>query len=454
MAIGLLLSSTFLAGCAGPTTTLATAPSVDDTLIIWWERGYYAQEDEAIEAVVKAWETETGNTVEISFRDQDAILKEAENALKSGKVPDILFSLEAKYTLIPYWAWNDQLADVSNVVIPLHDRYRSSALQSVEHYNNVEQKHSFYAVPLSQQTIHVHYWRDLLAEAGLDEANIPKEWDAFWDFWKLAQDNLRAKGTSDIYAMGFAMSKESSDTYNVFHQVLEAYDVELLDDQGNLQINTSPVRQRIIAALDWYTSFYTDGYVPETATTWLDSGNNVAFLNRELLMVVNPTLSIPGSQREDDEDIYYSKMATIELPNEPDGEIPTYLVNTNKVLIFKDSARQALAEAFLAYLIQPDNLTPYLEGSSGRYFPASLELSSAPFWNDPVDPHVFVGTRQLVHGDTCAGYQDLNEAYSLVGAKNVWGKAIESIVLEGVSPEAAADQAITQITDIFTDWQG
>ncbi|MEO1741544.1 MAG: ABC transporter substrate-binding protein [Cyanobacteria bacterium J06629_9] len=451
----MLILGALFSACSNSATTLTTTePAADaDTLVIWWERGYYAQEDEAIEAVVNAWEQETGNSVEIKFLDQDTVLKETENALKSGRMPDIVHSLEAEHTLIPAWAWEGELADVSKVIDPLRDRFNPTAIQSVQYYNSTAQQRIPHAIPLKQQTIHIHYWRDLLAEAGLDEADIPTEWDAFWDFWKQAQDNLRDQGKSDVYGLGLAMSKEASDTYATFHQVLEAYDVELLDADGNLQVDDPDTREKIAAALDWYSRFYTDGYVPEVATEWTDSGNNGVFLNRELLMVVNPTLSIPGSQREDDEDIYFNQIATIEFPNEPDGESPTYLVNTNQILIFEEAPNKALAEDFLSYLIQPENLAPYLEGSLGRFFPVMAELTETPFWNDATDPHISTGTRVFTERSTRPGYHTLNVAYSEVDINNVWGQAIESIVLDGVSPTAAADQAIAEIQTIFEEWQ-
>ncbi|NEP45622.1 MAG: carbohydrate ABC transporter substrate-binding protein, partial [Okeania sp. SIO2H7] len=354
-------------------------------------------------------------------------------------------------TLIPSWIWNGQLADVSDVVEPLQDTLRASALQSVQHYDNVAQQRSIYAVPISQQAVYIHYWRDMLTEAGLDEADIPTEWDAFWDFWKMAQDNLRAQGKSDLYAMGLSMSPNASDTFKTLYQMLEAYDVDLLDDEGKLQVDTPQMRQKIAIALEWYTSFYMDGYVPEVATTWSDSGNNGAFLNREVLMTINPTLSIPGSQREDDPDAYSEKIATIAFPNEPDGDAPTYFVRTNKAVIFKDSVNQDLAKEFLAFLMQSENLAPYLEGAQGRYFPILNDMANDPFWNDPADPHIFVGNQDYMQSNTRAIYHDVNGTYSQVNLNNVWGQAINSIVSDGTSPQDAADQVVDQIVQIFND---
>ena len=135
------------------------------------------------------------------------------------------------------------------------------------------------------------------------------------------------------------MSSEAHDTYNTFEHVLEAYDVQLLDAQGNLKINDPQVRKGVAEALKWYTSFYQAGYVPPAATDWRNRDNNIAFLNQELLMVVNPTMSIPGSQRED-EDIYTQQIATIAFPNEPDGEAPTYQVSIQQVVAFDKQEQQ------------------------------------------------------------------------------------------------------------------
>ena len=50
-----------------------------------------------------------------------------------------------------------------------------------------------------------------------------------------------------------------------FEQALEAYDVKILDQQGRLRIDQPQVRQGLIKTLDWFTSFYTQGYTPPNA---------------------------------------------------------------------------------------------------------------------------------------------------------------------------------------------
>ena len=454
---GLFLLSLLLTNCAGKTTkstnsTSETALKQDDTLTIWWTRSYYLQEDEAIKEIVAAWQSQTGKKIDFSLIDQDSILRDTVNALKAENPPDIIFAYRTNDSLGPRWAWDDQLADVSDVVEPLKDAYSPAALQSVYYYNNVARERSTYAVPLKQLTVHIHYWRDLLAEAGMKEEDIPTEWDAFWQFWKQVQDNLRLKGREDFYAFGFPMSGEASDTHFAFEHILEAYDVQLLDEDGNLRLGDPQMRQSIVTALKWYTSFYKEGYVPPEANNWTNRSNNVEFLNQKVSITINPTLSIPVSQREE-EDIYYNRIATLGFPNEPDGERLKPMVAVKQLVLFASSPNQKAAKNFLSYLVQPENLGPYLEESLGRFFPVMPKLASAPFWKDPADPHISKATQQF-QGETRSNYQSLNLAYATVQSENVWGRAIERIIIDGVSPEKAADDALARIQAILTEWDG
>ena len=233
--LSVLLTSPLLTHCTGQ--SLESTKQVSDrgdALVIWWEQGYYTQEDESIESAVKKWEAETGHTVQLSFIDQDTILKETENALQAGNPPDLMYSHRSEETSNPQWAKAGLLADLSEIVEPLRADYSPTAMQAVSLYNGEPKANSIYAVPLNQETIHIHYSKTLLENAGFSESDIPTTWDEFWQFWQTAQDNLRSQGDTTTYGLGLPMSAEGHDTYNAFEHVLEAYDVQLLDDQGNL----------------------------------------------------------------------------------------------------------------------------------------------------------------------------------------------------------------------------
>jgi multiple sugar transport system substrate-binding protein len=450
--IFLFLFSLILSNCQIETSPPEiSVNSRDRPLTIWWNRGYYPQQDEAIEQLVSDWQKQTNNSVELLFFSEDETLSKALKAIENNNPPDILFSERSEYTLTPLWAKHGKLADVSPVIESIKAQYTPVALKSASLYNDVTKKSSYYAVPLMQQSLYIHYWKDLVKQIGLQDS-IPQDWQGFWNYWKQAQETLLLQGKIDIYSMGIPMSVASSDTYWVFEQILEAYDVRLIDSQGKLQLDKPQVKAGITEALTWLTNLYQAGYIPPNSINWLNADNNTTFLNKMTLMTLNVSLSIPGSQQQD-EDIYLNQMATIEFPNKPSGEPMKSLTSIKQALIFSASPNQTLAQEFLTYLVQPNQLEQYIKGAAGRYFPVMPELFSDPFWNNPNNPHVYEAAKQLRQGQTRSLYQVFNPAYAQVSAENIWGQALQQVVVNNVSPKVAVDQAIERIQEIFAQWK-
>jgi len=423
-------------------------PQSNKLLTIWWNRGYYPEQEEALKKVVAKWEEKTDNKVKLLFFSEDDILQAAIEGLEVGKTPDILFSERADFTLIAQWAGEGKLVDVSDVIEPVKKSYDNTVLNSSYLYNKVESKSSNYTVPIMQQSIHIHYWFDLIRDVGLGE-EIPEKWDEFWLFWQKAQKVLRQQGQNNIYALGLPMSINSTDTYIIFKQILEANNVQIVDQKGKLQVDKPAVRQKIIEILDWYTSLYKNEYVPPKAVTWSNSDNNTSFLNRNTLMTINPSMSIPSSQQED-EDIYLNQMRTIEFPNNPNGTEPKYLVSVKEPVIFTSSPNPKLAKNFLSYLVKPDNLGSYIKGAKGRYFPIMPELWKDPFWSNTKDPHISVASQQFTKYQTRLLHNSINPAYSQIDSENIWGKAMAKVLTKGLSTTVATDQAIKRIKEIFS----
>jgi multiple sugar transport system substrate-binding protein len=352
--LGLLVA--VLISCNSPSSTNNRLPN--PPLRIFWNRGLYLAEDQALQTVVAAWERQHKTAVQLSFFSSDDILNQTAIAVEKGNSPDIVFAHRADYTLEPRWALEGKLVDVSDVLESVSGKYSSTALKSAYLYNKVDQKRSYYGVPIELQMLHVHYWKDLLVQAGLKETDIPNDWTGFWRFWQQAQERLQQRDTANaetlshpkIYGLGLPLSAKASDTYFLFEQILEAYNLELVDPQGKLRLTDPSVRQGLIAVVEWLGQLYRDQDVPPEAVNWVDPDNNVNFLNRHTLMTLNPSLSIPASQR-DDRQLYTQKIATRELPNKPDGTPMKYLVSVKQALIFKTGQNSQAAKDFLTYLI-------------------------------------------------------------------------------------------------------
>jgi multiple sugar transport system substrate-binding protein len=424
----------------------ASAPS-SPSLVVLWDKGYVTEEDEAIKKVVADWEAQGGVPVDLSFYNSGETAPKTLRASQAGLPPDVLFAAKSVY---PVSDWEGKLADVTEVVAPLADSYTPNALLAAKVYGSAKAGDRYYAVPLNQSTTHVHYWKDLLAEAGYAPTDIPTDWDGFWAFWQTVQDRLK-QTYPDLRGIGIPYSLGALDTYHIFDQVLVAYDVELLDDRGQLRVDDPQVRAGIVQCLNWYLQFYRAGYVPTNAVDWLDPDNNRNLLNRNVVMAPNPTLSIPAAVRND-KNIYFEKLGTVELPNKPSGEPLPHLVDIRQAVIFADAPHLQSAKDFLAYFTQPTVLSTFLKTSYGRFLPpATSQIASDSFWQDPADPHISTVVKTVLDGQTQPYPNAINPAYGVVMEENVWGQVIHAMAVENLSAEAAADRAIAQIKTIFRE---
>lgn len=446
---GLLVALTGLIvyACSSAPTTSSTeeVTSPPAALVILWDKGYVTEEDEAIKKVVADWQAQGGFPVMLSFYNSGETAPKTLRASRVGVPPDILFAAKSVY---PVSEWEGKLADVTEVVAPHADSYTQDALQTAKVYGSEKAKDRYYAVPINQATTHIYYWKDLLAEAGYAPDDIPTAWDQFWSFWQTVQSRLSAAYPT-IHSIGLPYSEQATDTYQIFDQILVAYNVKLLDEQNKLQIDKPEVRAGIIQCLDWYLQFYKAGYVPTNAVDWLDPDNNRNLLDRKLVMTPNPTLSIPAAVRND-EDIYFNRLGTVEFPDKPNGEPLPHLVSVRLAVIFADSPHLSAAKAFLAYLTQPTVLSDFLKAGYGRFMPPGIsQIEADSFWQDPADPHVSTAIKTVTEGRTQPFYNVENPAYGVVMEENVWGQTIHAMAADGLTAEAAADRAIAQIQTIF-----
>ncbi|HEX7171688.1 MAG TPA: hypothetical protein VF365_03650 [Candidatus Limnocylindria bacterium] len=60
-------------------------------LVVWWEKGYYDQENEAVAEIVAAFEEQTGKQVELVLLDEEELPAAFAAALDAGQPPDFGF---------------------------------------------------------------------------------------------------------------------------------------------------------------------------------------------------------------------------------------------------------------------------------------------------------------------------------------------------------------------------
>lgn len=451
------LISLMIAACT-PDSRIPVSPAPHASpetavLKIWWDKGYTLEEDEALQQIVSRWEKQSGNRAKLSFYTNDELSQKTQRALQAGNPPDVLMSDNADRVLNPWLAWEGKLADVSDVIEPIQHLYPETVLASVRFYNHRKKQRSYYAIPIHQSISHIFYWRDLVQQAGQNDQKIPQDWQGFWQFWKQVQDTLRTQQPlRQIYGLGLPMSIAAADTYETFEQILEAYDVQILDTQGQLRVDDPQVRRGIVNCLNWYSQFYRQGDVPPHAVNWLNPDNNRSLLNRLIVMTPNQSLSIPAAVRREP-DLYRHKLGTIAYPHKPNGKPMRYLVLVRQAVVLAGSKNPKLAKDFLAYLSQPEIAGAYLKTAGGRFLPVLTPVWKDPFWIDPANPHISRVSQPFLYHQTRPLYTTQNPAYGLVLKENLWGKALNQIVVHRMSADQAADQAIQRMKQIFNQWE-
>src|SRR5207247_1392281 len=79
-----------------------------------------------------------------------------------------------------------------------------------------EKQRGTYGVPLRAAVVPCHIWKSLVEKAGMKIEDVPKTWDAYFDFFKKVQDALRKQGERKVYGLGFQVTANGVDPYNLF----------------------------------------------------------------------------------------------------------------------------------------------------------------------------------------------------------------------------------------------
>jgi len=166
------------------------------------------------------------------------------------------------------------------------------------------------------------------------------------------------------------------------------------------------------------------------AAKWLDDADNDA---------------LPADQRAQAKKDYYELIRTAGFPNKPDGTAMRYRTAVKVGVVFAEARNKAGAKDFVSFLMQEENLTPYVEGALGRWYPVTKAAQARPFWTE--DRH-----RKSVHDQYASGTVTFeftkNYKFTILNNENVWAKAMNRVVNEKVPVDKAVDELIARIKQV------
>jgi len=446
-----VLRNSLAAAAAGTLARPYLANAAATTAEVWWPQGFVQEEDVAIKKIVADYQKASGNTIDLSIMPFAPQRQKIVAAVQSGIVPDLFRNNPDE--IIALHAWDDKLVDVTDVVETQKEEYTETALLNTYCYNNVEKKRSFYGVPDVTAALPNHVWRPLVEKAGYKIEDIPKTWDAYYDFFKEVQKKLRAQGVRNVYGLGLNTTTNGVDPNNVFNYFLIAYGgQDVVTKDGKLHLDDPKVREAAIKALTYPATAYKEGFVPPGAINWNDADDNNAFHAKQIVMDLDGTIStevaVLSQGKKDD----YDDIVTMGLALSNDGKpLPSH-ANNGCGLIPKGAKNVAVAKDFLKYFIQPNVNNEWLKTGLGRNIPCMpVVVKDDPWWLKE-DPHRVAYVTQGLLGPTLPQFWALNPAYAQVQNEHVWPAGWIDIMTGGMAPQAAAEKAFKRVEEIFAKY--
>src|SRR3979411_15086 len=124
---------------------LAGQAMAQEKLTVWWVKGFYKSEDDALLEAVKKFEQKTGVKVDLSqYAVQDMIPKTVA-ALDSGTPPDVAYADVYDFQVAGKWAFDGRLEDVSDIIEPLKANFAPNTVETTLLFNDKTKKKSYYA---------------------------------------------------------------------------------------------------------------------------------------------------------------------------------------------------------------------------------------------------------------------------------------------------------------------
>jgi multiple sugar transport system substrate-binding protein len=420
------------------------------TAEVWWTQGFIPEEDTAIKKVAADYEKASGNKIDLVITPFAPLRQKIVAAVTSGAVPDVFRSSPDE--AVSLFAWDDKLLDVGDVVETQKEEFSETAILNTYCYNRVTKQRSFYGVPDITTVLPNHVWRSLVEKAGYKIEDIPKTWDAYYDFFKDVQKRLREQRVRNVYGLGFQVTTNGNDPNQLFNYFLIAYGGQnIISKDGKLHLDDPQVREAASNALEYVARAYKEGFVPPSALNWNDADDNNAFHAKTIVMDLDGTISTEVAVLSQGKKEDYDDIVTMGLPLSNDGKpVPSYAVAAC-ALLPKGAKNVDVAKDFLKYLVQPQVINERLKTGLGRSIPSMPSIVKNDHWWFE-DPHRAAYATQGLLSPTMPQFWALNPAYAQVSNEHTWSQGWMDIILGGMTPQAAAEKAFKRIEEIFAKY--
>ena len=172
------------------------------------------------------------------------------------------------------------------------------------------------------------------------------------DFWTCASKLQKAGKPA-----GFALGNARGDGNGFANWALWSHNASLLDEEGNVTINS----KETIAALKWVKELYPT-FIAGTPS-WNDVSNNRAYSSQEISLTANG-VSLYFSLKNDPATRRSPRTASISCCRRAWPRFHRWQALTLNAMVFKHSPYPNAAKAFLQFMLEKEQYEPWLNANS------------------------------------------------------------------------------------------
>ncbi len=328
--------------------------------VLRWKRFVQGDEDQYL-ANVKKFSEKYGIEVRVDAEGWEDVRPKAAVAANTGAGPDIILSTNDDANLYP-----DKLLDVTDVCTYLGKKY-GGFYPVCDPYLRPDGK-NWIGVPLGVAGVCMVYRESHVKAAGFN--TFPKDTDGFLKLCKA----LKEKGTPPGFALGNATGDGGWALWLTW-----AFGGKIVDKDNKVVIDSPETLRALEYAKELYATF-----IPGTLS-WLDPNNNKAFLDGQISLT-NNGISVYYATKTSKDPKLVEMAADINHSNMPVGPVgkpSEYQLFFNQ-MIFKYTKYPKAAKEFLRFMMEDEQMNPWVVASIGYTAPALMAYEKNPIWtSDP-----------------------------------------------------------------------
>jgi multiple sugar transport system substrate-binding protein len=358
----------------------------------------------------------TGVEVKVDFVGWEDINQQTAVTANSGAGPDIIIGFSDSPHI-----YVDKLIELTDVADYLGKRY-GGWLFLAEKYGKRHKSNVWIGLPFGASSGPLVYRKSLVQAAGFQK--VPDDHAGFLDLCRKLQKAGKPAG--------FALGNAVGDGNGFASWLLWSHNASLLDEEGNLSINS----KETIAALKYLKELYPT-FIAGTPS-WNDVSNNRAYSAEEISLTANG-VSLYFSLKNDP--------ATVKIAEDSEHQlVPRGAANSSPMggltlnaMVFKHSPYPNAAKSFLQFMLEREQYDPWINANSGYWAHPLAAYADAAVWSGDTKVKIFKDTMANRYWN---GYRGpISTATGAINADYVLVQMCASVATDAATPEAAAAEA-------------